>query len=136
MRGYRLQGFVLNGPATRIPKVPVEVSWRLLLIGIRGVGINFQVALLNGYQVANIIEGAHVHHDSLTLIIARVGIENLLLFLVCRWWMKSELVKEREQRVQLNLCLVLGLSLSSDIFYESVPSMRETPVDSDEECVS
>ena len=60
---------MLNGPATRISKVPVEVGWCLLLIGIRGVGINFEVALLNGHQVTNIIEGAYVHQDSLTLII-------------------------------------------------------------------
>ena len=85
---------MLNGPPTRIPKVPVEVSWCLLLIGIRGIGINFEVALLNCYQVTNIIEGAYIHQDSLTFIIARVGIENLILFLVCRWWMKSEFVKE------------------------------------------
>ena len=85
--------------------------------------------------MTNIIEGAYIHQDSLTFIITRVGIENLLLFLVRRWWMKSEFVKEQKQRVQLYLCLVLGLSLSSDLFYESVPSIRETPIDSDEECV-
>ena len=39
----------LFGPSTWIPKVAVEVYWCLIQFGIGGIGIYFEVALLNSY---------------------------------------------------------------------------------------